>query len=138
LEVGSIMAAHSAATATDSVQQQQQMLGKDAFLQLLVTELSNQDPLNPMQDREFIAQLAQLSTLEQMTSLNAGMEVLRLIQATGFVGKSIDAIAPDGTLLSGVVTEVVFTESEPVLVVDDTWVTLDNVIRVYAQQAETT
>lgn len=138
MEVGSIMAAHSAATATDSVQQQQQMLGKDAFLQLLVTELSNQDPLNPMQDREFIAQLAQLSTLEQMTSLNAGMEVLRLIQATGFVGKSIDAIAPDGTLLSGVVTEVVFTESEPVLVVDDTWVTLDNVIRVYAQQAETT
>jgi flagellar basal-body rod modification protein FlgD len=137
LEVGSIMAAHSAATVADPVQQQQ-MLGKDAFLQLLVTELSNQDPLNPMQDREFIAQLAQLSTLEQMTSLNSGMEVLRLIQATGFVGKSIDAIAPDGTLLSGVVSEVVFTESEPVLVVDNTWVTLDNVIRVYAQQVETT
>jgi len=137
LEVGSIMAAQSGATVADPVQQQQ-MLGKDAFLQLLVTELSNQDPLNPMQDREFIAQLAQLSTLEQMTSLNAGMEVLRLIQATGFVGKSIDAIAPDGTRLSGVVTEVVFTESEPVLVVDNTWITLDNVIRVYAQQAETT
>jgi flagellar basal-body rod modification protein FlgD len=131
------MAGQSAASVTESAQQGQ-ALGKDAFLQLLVTELSNQDPLNPMQDREFIAQLAQLSTLEQMTSLNAGMEVLRLIQATGFVGKSIDAIAPDGTRLSGVVTEVVFTESEPVLVVDNTWITLDNVIRVYAQQVETT
>lgn len=137
MEVGSIMAGQSAASVTESAQQGQ-ALGKDAFLQLLVTELSNQDPLNPMQDREFIAQLAQLSTLEQMTSLNAGMEVLRLIQATGFVGKSIDAIAPDGTRLSGVVTEVVFTESEPVLVVDNTWITLDNVIRVYAQQVETT
>ncbi len=137
MEVGSIMAGLSAATVADPLREQQ-MLGKQAFLQLLVTELSNQDPLNPMTDRDFIAQLAQLSALEQMTNLNAGMEVLRLIQAIGFVGKSIDAIAPDGTRLSGVVTEVVFTESEPVLVVNNTWVTLDNVIRVFAQEAETT
>ncbi|MFA5575807.1 MAG: flagellar hook capping FlgD N-terminal domain-containing protein [Tissierellaceae bacterium] len=45
-------------------------LDKEAFLRLLTVQLSNQDPLNPMEDREFIAQLAQFSSLEQMQNLN--------------------------------------------------------------------
>ncbi|MDR7856267.1 flagellar hook capping FlgD N-terminal domain-containing protein [Tissierella sp.] len=49
-------------------------LDKDAFLRLLTTQLSNQDPLNPMEDREFIAQLAQFSSLEQMQTLNKTMD----------------------------------------------------------------
>lgn len=115
---------------------QEKTLGKDAFLRLLVTELTNQDPLQPMQDRDFIAQLAQLSALEQMTDMNAGLEMLRLIQATNFVGKNIEAIASDGSRVTGVVTEVVFTDSEPLLIVGDASVTLDNVLRVFAQESE--
>ncbi len=49
-------------------------LDKDAFLRLLTTQLSNQDPLNPIEDREFIAQLAQFSSLEQMTTMNKNLE----------------------------------------------------------------
>lgn len=49
-------------------------LDKDAFLRLLTTQLANQDPLNPIEDREFIAQLAQFSSLEQMQNLNKNME----------------------------------------------------------------
>ena len=52
------------------------VLGKDAFLKLLVTQLQNQDPLNPLDDKEFIAQLAQFSSLEQMTNISEGITSL--------------------------------------------------------------
>lgn len=51
-------------------------LGKDEFLKLLITELQHQDPTSPMQDREFIAQMAQFSSLEQMLNFNKNMETL--------------------------------------------------------------
>ena len=54
----------------------QQPLGKDDFLQLLVARLSSQGPLNPMDSREFSAQLAQFSSLEQMTNINNTLEEL--------------------------------------------------------------
>ena len=77
-------------------------LGKDAFLKLLITELANQDPLNPMDDREFIAQMAQFSTLEQMTNMTstlADMASMDQYSAVNYVGRMIafQATNDDGT-----------------------------------------
>ena len=64
-------------------------LDRQAFLKLLVTELRNQDPLEPMKDREFIAQLAQFSTLEQMTSLNNRFDKFLKLNASSLMGKTV-------------------------------------------------
>jgi len=87
-------------TKTDSV-------GKDAFLKMLIAQLQNQDPLNPMNGADITAQLAQFSSLEQLTSMNDQMGALSLnqtvsnnVQAVSLIGKEItaagDTIQADG------------------------------------------
>ncbi|MBI4388996.1 MAG: flagellar hook assembly protein FlgD [Nitrospinae bacterium] len=73
-------------------------LGKDDFMKLLVTQLSAQDPLSPMESQDFSAQLAQFSSLEQMTSVNDNLKKLLDTQtaqanasAVNYLGKSVDA-----------------------------------------------
>lgn len=71
-------------------------LGKDAFLQLLITQLQHQDPTNPMDDREFISQMAQFSSLEQMQNMTKAMESLvssqqqsQMMNYATFIGKEV-------------------------------------------------
>ena len=59
----------SPGTTGDSLLNRSSALGRDAFLQLLVTQLRHQDPMQPQADGEFIAQLAQFSSLEQLTHI---------------------------------------------------------------------
>jgi len=54
-------------------------LGQDTFLRLLTTQMQNQDPLSPMSNEEFVAQLAQFSSLEQLQGISAGIESLALL-----------------------------------------------------------
>lgn len=71
-------------------------LDKESFMLLLVTQFKYQDPLNPMEDKEFISQLAQFSSLEQMMNMNESMEALttatnnqQMVNATSYIGKLV-------------------------------------------------
>jgi len=73
-------------------------LGKDSFMQLLVTQLQYQDPLNPMDNTEFTAQLAQFSQLEALENMETTMETMNQLQASlnnmqalSFIGKTVNA-----------------------------------------------
>ena len=75
-------------------------LGKDAFLRLLIAELSNQDPLNPMEDKEFISQMATFSSLEQMQNMNKtleGMAESNKFNAVQYIGKAVAFTKGEGT-----------------------------------------
>lgn len=84
-------------------------VGKDDFLKLLVTQLRFQDPMNPMEDKEFIAQMAQFNSLEEMQNLNknlaAANEFAQLTQASSLIGKTV-AIKTDTEHFAGTITEV--------------------------------
>ena len=79
-----------------------QQLGKDDFLQLMITKLQHQDPMDPMDDEDFIAQLAQFSSLEQLYNIADGltssnewdylqMQSINNVMASGFIGKDVKA-----------------------------------------------
>lgn len=110
-------------------------LMQEDFLMLLTTELANQDPLEPVSDREFLSQLAEFTALEQMTNLRSGFQAFGLLQATSLVGKGVEAIGPDGSVVTGEVNEVMFENSVPVLMVDGVPVRLESVFRVYQLDA---
>lgn len=89
-------------------------LGKDDFLKLLVTQLQYQDPLNPMDDTDFIAQTAQFTALEQMQNLN---NTTLLGQATNFIGKDIEGTDKNGIAIEGTVTGVKVVDGKAKIVV---------------------
>ncbi|MEW6258633.1 MAG: flagellar hook capping FlgD N-terminal domain-containing protein [Thermodesulfobacteriota bacterium] len=96
-------------------------LGKQDFLILLVTQLQNQDPLNPADSTEFIAQLAQFSTLEQMQNVNQNLEIIQLYeqsinnaQALTFIGKNVKAGGNSFKHTSGEAHEFSFVLAEDV------------------------
>ena len=96
-----------------------QNLGKDDFLKILLTQLSHQDPTAPMQDKEFVAQMAQFSSLEQMTNMASDFakmaRMLKSTEASGALGKSVELQLQDETV-SGVVRAVSRGEVPQILV----------------------
>ena len=91
------------------------LLGKDEFLHLLVTQLQAQDPLNPMESTDFTAQLAQFSSLEQLQNVNSNLEFLLMfeasinnVQAVSFIGKDIKAIGNSVQVHNGTVDKMHF------------------------------
>jgi len=110
-----------------------QNLGKEDFLKILLTQLAHQDPTAPMEDKEFIAQMAQFSSLEQMTNMAADFakmtQLLRITEASGYLGKSVE-LFQDDTLVQGVV-QAVTREEMPQILVNGRYYQWDQVTTVF-------
>jgi flagellar basal-body rod modification protein FlgD len=106
------------ATSTDK-----NALGKDDFLKLMVAQMKNQDPMNPSDDKDNIAQMAQFSSLEQITNLVTATEKLAdnmfTTQTLGLIGHTVTYTNADGTLASGAVTGVDVAGGKPTITVGD-------------------
>ena len=117
-------------TVETSVAEATAGLGQEEFLQLLVTQLRNQDPLNPMNDREFITQMAQLSALEATNDLADQVRQMvsnqQQIGALQLVGRKVEYQA-DGTPTQGVVRGVRLDRPVPMLLIDHQEVPIDQV-----------
>jgi len=109
-----------------------QSLDKEDFLKILVTQLTHQDPTQPMEDREFVAQMAQFSALEQMTNLNKEFSrVASLIsasQAISLIGKTVEVFDGEAAV-TGVVNEVTGGDY-PQLLIDGKYYDYSQVKRV--------
>lgn len=99
-----ILGQYEAAKVASATKEHKSNMDQTDFLTLLVAQLEHQDPLNPVDDKDMTAQLAQFSSLEQLTNINTGINSLvdaqnkgSMLSAVGFIGKGIKA---DGYSLS--------------------------------------
>lgn len=133
-----VQAAQQTTTATTG---DNNALGQDAFFKLLITQLQNQDPLNPMEDREFISQMAQFTNLEKTEKMYSLLEdklsTNRVIDNSNLIGKKITANI-NGIDISGTVTGIKSNSDDVILAVlkNGSEIELENINQVSEIQPE--
>jgi flagellar basal-body rod modification protein FlgD len=111
-------------------------LGKDDFLKILITQLQNQDPTQPLQDKEFIAQMAQFTSVEQLTNMAGEMKLMRqsLGFVSGLIGKSITWTDIDSSGASveksGVIDSITFKDGNQYANVKGEEISLDKLKKI--------
>ncbi|MCL1813332.1 MAG: flagellar hook assembly protein FlgD [Treponema sp.] len=126
-----------------------QDLGKEDFLQLLMKQLAYQDPLSPMEDKEFIAQMAQFSSLEQMTAMSQSFaslsgslsrdfariaDMISGTEANSALGKTVELAVGDDKTMQGVVHSVT-KGGDPQIMVNGYYYNWSQVIEVFNTEA---
>ena len=124
MTTNSVTATGSPTALTQAQSGQNAELGKDQFLKLFVAQLQHQDPMNPMQDSDFMGQMASFSTLEQVTNMASANEAiaanLHLSQSVGLIGRTVTWTDETEATHTGVVEKVSQQDGQPVLTVSGT------------------
>jgi flagellar basal-body rod modification protein FlgD len=113
------MATIGAVAPSASVDLSANGIGLQDFLKILLTQLTYQDPLKPMDNQEFMAQIAQFTTLEQTQQLNGKIDALLSTQASlqsvGLIGRTVDITTSEGGSASGTVTSLSLQGDTPLI-----------------------
>jgi flagellar basal-body rod modification protein FlgD len=112
----------------------QKTLTQDDFLKLLIAQMTSQDPMNPVSNQDFMAQMAQFSTLEQTRTLGADIAAMRgdqqILQANALLGQTVELQVDDDTTTRGVVSAVRLSGETPQIVVGGTAYDLSQVLSI--------
>ena len=122
--VSSITGSSGSAASSDTVSGSQQTLTQNDFLQLLVSQMENQDPLDPLSDTQMAAQMAQFTSLQQSTAMSSSLSML---PANSLVGSTVDLQVDSKDTSSGVVSGVTVVSGTPEIVVNGADYTLSQV-----------
>jgi flagellar basal-body rod modification protein FlgD len=134
MQVSSVNSLGAAATADTSNRVVQKQLGQEDFLKLLTVQMQQQDPMKPMDDTQAIAQMAQFSSLQQMSSLNDSITAMRLdsqlASAGSLLGRQATVVDSKGETVTGVVDSVEQTDTGPMLSINGKSYFYDMLVRV--------
>ena len=132
--VGSSYFGAAGATGSTAAASSTDQVNKDVFLKLMVAQLKNQDPMNPTDSSQFLAQTAQFTSLEKLDAVAQqtaqALTAQMAFGASGLVGRSVTYTGSEGTEKTGVVDSVRFTPTGPVLGIGGAEVTLGDVVTV--------
>jgi flagellar basal-body rod modification protein FlgD len=124
MDVTSLKSSGTTSTSTQDVSGKNAQMGKDQFLKLFVAQLQHQDPMNPMEDADFMGQMASFSTLEQVTNMAAANQAiatnLQLSQSVGLIGRTVTWMDENDATHTGVVEKVTQIDGTSVLTVSGT------------------
>ena len=117
-------------------------LGQEDFLKLLVAQLGAQDPTSPVKDTDFIAQMAQFSSLSQSQQTGKDIEALQaqqqILQANGLLGRTVALQVDKNTTVQGQVSAVTIAAGTPQLVVNGQGFAMDQIVSITPTVAGTT
>jgi flagellar basal-body rod modification protein FlgD len=122
-----------------SAAQDRANVSRDDFMKILVTELSSQDPLEPMDNSQFLDQLIGLQTLDQSAAMTDGLRTfqnfMEMSYGSSLVGKNVKALGNDGELVEGLVSKVVVEDGSASVVVDNKKIPVSAVREILATVA---
>ena len=134
MQINSTANVSTGTTSSDTISGSQQTLTQNDFLQLLVAQMQNQDPLNPQSDTQMAAQMAQFTSLTQSSAMSSSLSML---QANSLIGSTVSLQVDPKTTASGVVQGVVLNGTTPQVIVNGTNYNLSQVISVTPTPATT-
>ena len=119
-----------------------QTLGQADFLKLLVAQMSSQDPLNPQSNTDFVAQMAQFSTLQASQSMQSSLSQIngqqQVLQANNLIGRNVTLLDNNGNPVAGTVAGVIVNNGSPNIVVNGQSYGLSTVISIAPSAVATT